>query len=192
MIKYENILTNKSRILKDNKGKIGVYRLINTITQESYVGSSANVGKRLRQYYSNSYLINKTLKHNSRIYKSILEYNYSNFNLEILEYCNTEPLISREQYYMDLLKPEYNILKIAGSLSGFKHSAETLLKFKSRKPSTGHVTIVISIEKKIILEYGSVRAAAKSISVSHTTLLRYIKSQKLVHNTYKVYCVNVV
>ena len=36
-------------------------------------------------------------------------------------------LIEREQYYLDLLNPEYNILKIASvlSLKGFRHSEAT-------------------------------------------------------------------
>jgi hypothetical protein len=34
-------------------------------------------------------------------------------------------LISREQYYIDLLNPEYNILKKAGFVLGFKHSEAT-------------------------------------------------------------------
>jgi hypothetical protein len=42
--------------------------------------------------------------------------------LEILEYCDPDKVVSREQYYIDLLKPQYNILKVAGSLVGFKHS----------------------------------------------------------------------
>lgn len=41
-----------------------------------------------------------------------------------------ESAIQREQYYLDLLKPDYNILKTAGSFLGFKHSEETIAKFK--------------------------------------------------------------
>jgi hypothetical protein len=33
--------------------------------------------------------------------------------------------LKREQYYLDTLNPEYNILKTAGSLKGFKHSLKT-------------------------------------------------------------------
>jgi len=54
--------------------------------------------------------------------------------LEILEYCDgstREDLIKREQYYIDLLKPEYNILQKAGSSLGFKHSEETLTKMST-------------------------------------------------------------
>jgi group I intron endonuclease len=47
---------------------------------------------------------------------------------EILEYCDPQNVIEREQYYLDFLKPEYNILKIAGSSLGFKHTKETLAK----------------------------------------------------------------
>jgi group I intron endonuclease len=59
------------------------------------------------------------------IYKALLAHGYSNFTLEILEYCEPEQNIEREQYYLDLFKPEYNILKIAGSSLGHKRSKET-------------------------------------------------------------------
>lgn len=39
----------------------------------------------------------------------------------------------REQYYIDTLKPEYNICKIAGSSLGVKHSAES-----NKKKSDNH------------------------------------------------------
>jgi group I intron endonuclease len=45
------------------------------------------------------------------IYSSILKHGYSSFSLEILEYCDGDQAISIEQYYLDLLNPEYNILK---------------------------------------------------------------------------------
>jgi group I intron endonuclease len=52
------------------------------------------------------------------IYRALLKYGYSNFKFEILEYCTPEDTIKREQYYLNLLEPEYNILKVAGSLMG--------------------------------------------------------------------------
>lgn len=55
-----------------------------------------------------------------------------NFTLEILEYCEqgTNPVV-RELYYLDLLKPEYNVLEQAGSSLGFKHNEETLKFFNT-------------------------------------------------------------
>ena len=55
--------------------------------------------------------------------------------LEILEYCAPEDTIKREQHYLDLLKPEYNILKIAGSSFGYKHTETTLAKLRGRTHS---------------------------------------------------------
>lgn len=62
------------------------------------------------------------------IHKALIKYGYSNFSLEILEYCDPEIVIEREQYYIDMLMPEYNILKIAGSRMGQKHSDASKLK----------------------------------------------------------------
>jgi len=45
------------------------------------------------------------------INKALLKYGYSSFRLEILEYCDPMDAVKREQYYIDLLAPEYNILK---------------------------------------------------------------------------------
>lgn len=58
------------------------------------------------------------------IYKSLLKHGYAKFRVEILEYCSTDKdnLLSREQFYLDNYNPEYNILKIAGSPLGYRHS----------------------------------------------------------------------
>ena len=55
------------------------------------------------------------MRNNSKIYRSLIKNGYSNFKLEILEYCEVDILLEREQYYLDRFNPEYNILKIAGS-----------------------------------------------------------------------------
>lgn len=94
-------------------------------------------------------------------------------------------MIEREQYYIDLYKPEYNICKIAGSLLGFKHSPETL-KFKNRTSINSKSIILIDINNKTNLKYNSIRSAARDISVSHTTLLRYMNRNKLIKDIYLI------
>jgi len=68
----------------------------------------------------------------------LLNYGFSNFSLDILEYCKPSILISREQYYIDLLKPWYNICKIAGSNLGFKHSEMTKAKLSINNTGVNH------------------------------------------------------
>lgn len=62
------------------------------------------------------------------ISRALIKYGYSNFSLQILEYCDIADLTEREQYYLDKLNPKYNILKIAGSSLGHKLTEETKAK----------------------------------------------------------------
>ena len=62
-----------------------------------------------------------------------MKYGYSRFKLEVLEYCDKSNLIKREQYYISLLNSEYNVLTIAGSNLGFKHSESTKELFRSSR-----------------------------------------------------------
>ena len=98
------------------------------ITGKSYVGSSINLGGRLSIYYSKKAMLSRLSTRTSIIYSAILKYDYVNFSLDILEYCDINVLIKREQYYLDTLKPEYNILKIANSRLGSKQSEATKIK----------------------------------------------------------------
>jgi group I intron endonuclease len=119
---YYNMNIFKQIIYKENRNKSGIYRLINIINNKSYVGSSVSLSRRFKYYYSLICLEKTMNKGNSVIHRALLKYGYSNFSLNILEYCEPDVLIKREQYYIDLLNPEYNILRIAGSSLGFKHS----------------------------------------------------------------------
>jgi len=51
-------------------------------------------------------------------------------------------LLEREQFYLDLLKPEYNKLKFAYSMLGFKHSPDNIAKFKLKTISPEHKEIL--------------------------------------------------
>lgn len=58
------------------------------------------------------------------LFRASKKYGAGNFSFEIIEECLPikEILLSREQYYLDLYDPDYNILKTARSNSRFKHS----------------------------------------------------------------------
>ncbi len=89
-----------------------------------------NLTIRLYKYFSAKHLT----KFKTPIHNALLKYGFENFTFEILEFCEKgiNP-ISREQFYLELLKPEYNVLEQAGSSLGFKHSNETLEFFKNNR-----------------------------------------------------------
>ena len=126
--KYANADLEKLQIIKDNKGKAGVYCWRNLKNGKIYIGCGVNLGKRFKEYYSIKYLESGLERSNSLIYRAILKYGYSNFSLEIIEYCEPADAKSREQYYLDTLDPDYNLSKTAGSRLGCNHTEETKAK----------------------------------------------------------------
>lgn len=122
--------------MTETKNKAGVYLWTHLDSNKKYVGSSVNLSRRLTYYFSK---VNIARYKKSRIHNALLKFGYSSFSLTILELISITTLskdeakkliIEREQYYIDCILPEYNILKTAGSLLGFNHSKDTLLKFK--------------------------------------------------------------
>uniref|UniRef100_UPI0030E0C6E7 hypothetical protein n=1 Tax=Ophiocordyceps sobolifera TaxID=94213 RepID=UPI0030E0C6E7 len=122
---YTNADTQKELIFNENKGKSGVYRWVNNINGNTYIGSGVNLTKRFSNYYSYKLMELYLKNRNSLIYRALMKYGYSNFNLEILEYCMPDKAIEREQFYIDNLSPTYNILTLAGSRLGVQHSENT-------------------------------------------------------------------
>jgi group I intron endonuclease len=106
---YYNTEINKKSIIKENKKLSGIYLWYNNSTYEFYIGSSKDLGRRLRNYFSIAYLSRGLLRSNSLISSAILKYDYSKFDLYILEYCDTNILSEREQFFIDSLNPSYNI-----------------------------------------------------------------------------------
>jgi group I intron endonuclease len=123
--RYENAYDMRKDILKENKGKSGIYMLTNKLTNDIYIGQSIDISKRFKNYFNISYIKSKE---SFIISRALIKYGYSNFSVTILEYCDKSDLLIREQYYFDKLNPEYNILKIAGSYRYYKHLEETKAK----------------------------------------------------------------
>jgi len=49
------------------------------------------------------------------IYKAIQKYGISNFEFAIIKYTEQDNIEVIEQYYIDIIKPEYNLSPTAGS-----------------------------------------------------------------------------
>lgn len=163
---YDDADIYKLKAVNENKNRSGVYRWVNKVNGKSYVGSSVNLGRRFKSYYDFSYISKSKMV----ISKALIKNGYSNFILEILEYCDPSEAIPREQYYLDLLKPEYNVLLIAGSRLGYKHSPETIEKFKNRRFTLEHKT-------KLLAHLKSHNSSLEQKSKSGKRLSEYNKSR---------------
>lgn len=177
-VEYTNADTAKLKILQDNVFKSGVYRWIHKESGRCYIGSSINLTNRFYSYFNLKVLLKST----SIIAKALLKYGYSSFSLEILEYCDPTNCLEREQYYLDLFKPEFNILKTAGSRLGSKQSKETINKIKKsligNKRAVGGKRVltpiqIFDIKTSITTKYSSITNAAKALNVPKGSITGY-------------------
>ena len=110
--------------------KTGVYEIVNIITNEWYIGSASRVGKSnsLSGFYvrfdKHKLLLKNNKHYNIHLQRAYNKYGENNFNFNVLSICPPEYCIKLEQWFLDNLKPEYNIRKIADSNKGIKFTAE--------------------------------------------------------------------
>jgi len=174
-VSYKNAKTNKSLIFKDNKDKAFVYRWINKLNGKEYLGSTSSAKRRLNTYYDL-----KTLGEvNMPIYNAILKHGHENFIFEIIEYCLSEDTIKREQYYLDNFDFEYNVLANANSLAGYKHTAETLAKFKGRKNLLGFKHLAETLEMLREINTGKVHTEEAKEVMRNSWAQRKLKYENL-------------
>lgn len=107
--------------------KPGIYKIINTVNNHLYIGSSNNLKRRKCQHFSRLKSGTHANKHLQSAYN---KYGLNSFVFEIIEIVEgdlnglTCKLLKQEQYWIDTLRPEYNILHIAGRPIGYHHTIE--------------------------------------------------------------------
>lgn len=85
----------------------GIYRIKNILNNKCYYGSSKDINKRWNRHKNE---LNKNKHGNILLQKSWNKYGNENFIFEIIEECDINLLLEKEQYYLDK-NPEFNISK---------------------------------------------------------------------------------
>ena len=102
-----------------------VYKITNQVDNKLYVGSTTDFNSRKRGHLSN---LSRNKHHSLYLQNAYNKYGKENFIFEILEFCPNEQLIIREQFWHDLLQPEYCMMKNVKFHYGMKRSKETCQK----------------------------------------------------------------
>ena len=103
----------------------GIYEIRNTINGHRYIGSTANLKQRWRKHHSD---LNKGRHHSIYLQHAWNKYGEDVFVFDVLEEWGIEFLISMEQWWMNMLCPEYNMSPVAISCLGVKHTEEAKAK----------------------------------------------------------------
>lgn len=134
--------------------KSGIYKILNTTNGKFYIGSAIDLGNRFRTH---RHKLEKSKHKNKHLQAAYNKHGANAFEFIILEYCDKEKLIEREQFWIDKTKCcdreiGYNLNPTAGNMLGYNHteevkqklsvlytgrklSEETKAKMKGRKPS---------------------------------------------------------
>lgn len=159
----------------------GIYLILNINNKKIYIGSSKDMYYRLHRHksdllkskYTNPILLNSFKK--GSIFVGLL-----------LEYCSEEDLRIREQYYIDLLNPEYNITRsvirnVLSTESRVKISETLKEKYKSGEITAykqNHNWIKVdqfTLDGKYIKTFDSIVDAAKENGISRNNLNECIR-----------------
>lgn len=104
---------------------IGVYSIVNTLSNDLYIGSAVNIKYRWRRHRKD---LESNGHHSIVLQRAYNKYGKEAFRFEVLEECSRDQLVDLEQGYLDKLSPKYNICRFAYSSLGRKDSKETIEK----------------------------------------------------------------
>lgn len=166
---------------------VGVYKIVNTINKHFYIGSSDRQFKeRFKEHcrYYEQYKNQEKRNMHPKLWNAYDKYGIENFSVEIIEVMNgktTEEILKREEYYIQTLKPEYNICQypscggkpnlgrkltdewkahISEKSKLYKHSKETLQKvIKNNKENAIKLTFVSKHDSNIVHNFNSWKEA---------------------------------
>lgn len=118
--------------------KSGIYQILHAGTGKSYVGSAKNLASRLA---SHRCLLRQRAHPNGRLQNAWNKYGEGAFAFKTILRCAPKDLIMYEQLCIDGLgtaRHGYNILPVAGSALGYKHSAQHLESLRGNQHALGY------------------------------------------------------
>ena len=80
----------------------GVYKISNIKTGQIYIGSSIDIKRRWMEHRT------PKASGNDKLHGDMKTYGLDNFCFEVLEECEPEALLAREQHFIKMLQPYYN------------------------------------------------------------------------------------
>lgn len=174
----------------------GIYLIYNTKSRKSYIGSAVNIYNRIFGSSSYSHLksLSKNRHSNKHLQNAYNKYGVSVFTFRILETCDKEKLLEREQFYLDtwlfakdpikFAKKAYNICPTAGSPLGRLVTNSTKQKLSDlrkgvnnpmygKKGSSNSRSIGIlqySSNGNFISEFSNAREASELLKISEKAI----------------------
>lgn len=115
---------------------ICIYAIINTIDDKHYIGQASDRDFRWREHRKS---LRGFYHHSIFLQRAWCKHGESNFIFVVLEVLDTTDLLNeREAYWGKLLKPEYNVAPLGGSMRGYKHTEEARFNMSNAHKGKSH------------------------------------------------------
>lgn len=132
--------------MKENK--TGIYRILNTINNKTYIGKTNNINKRFKEHL---WVANKKIL-SYPLHNDLRKYGKDNFKFEVLEYCSDKQLNNKEKVFIEI----FNTLYPNGYNLNFGVSPSKITKDKMKESSkTKKEVIQYDLNGNFIKEFSS-------------------------------------
>lgn len=152
----------------------GIYCIQNKTNFKLYIGSSKNIYSRWAKHRS---LLKYDKHENAYLQNTINKYGIDNFTFVLIETVKESNLTIREQYWIDTLKPSYNITKEVIRNTPSKESSKKISDTLKRKYKEGIIKSkseipieVYDLEGNYIKTYESQRKCAKDLNIHFSNI----------------------
>jgi len=171
-LKLEDFCVNYTVKTKYKQGVYKIYHL-NDISK-IYIGSASGTYRYggFANRFSGHFRDLRINKHcNAKLQNYINKYGIEKLRFEIVEVCKPDECILREQYYINLHKPYFNIAKKAGNTLGYKHTVEYI-------KSVSTPILQYNLEGNFIEEFINTAQASDITGVKKTLIYQCCRNNK--------------
>lgn len=152
-----------------------IYQILNKVNGKFYIGSTKDWYTRKSQHLQH---LTRDKSPSKILQNSWNKYGESSFEFVVLEVVEIQDqLIEREQHYIDILKPEFNVRKIADRNSGisFKMPVESniIRARKLMKP-----ILQYDLNNNFIKEWDSAASVEKGLGISRSQICTNLKGNQ--------------
>lgn len=159
----------------------GIYCLRNKVNNKKYVGSSKNMYSRLHKHRC---LLKKNKHENHYLQNAINKYSLDSFEVSILEFVKVGELLTKEQFYVDYLQPEYNIIKKVIRNTPTRESIEKAKATRKLRQQQGlygcpscNKIYEHDLEGNVIRDYKSLNEAASVLKIHVCSIISVLKGK---------------
>lgn len=117
--------------------KSGIYKIKSIKTNRIYIGSAINISLRWKRHKRD---LTNSKHHSTFLQRHFNKYGIDDLEFSIIELCEIDNLIEREQFYLDNNECHFNNAIKAGSTLGSKRNEEQVKAMSKRFSGEGNPT----------------------------------------------------